>query len=190
MTKDLYRQLFNVWHDNRTNEVLSKLPEDFYTQKSVLFKNFQKIIDNPLENAIQAAIILRMRFLLQDILLLRLSMILEIVKERKPLDPSLLSPEELRFLALIKEGGLFVEGVSEAITGKTQGLNIDGKKYSLVRILKNLPAIIGTDLTTYGPFKKEDVVLIPYDNAQILIVKKIANEIQMTDLCKEAWIDA
>ncbi|MFQ6124172.1 MAG: hypothetical protein ACE5R6_06125 [Candidatus Heimdallarchaeota archaeon] len=117
-------------------------------------------------------------------------MILEIVKERKPLDPSLLSPEELRFLALIKEGGLFVEGVSEAITGKTQGLNIDGKKYSLVRILKNLPAIIGTDLTTYGPFKKEDVVLIPYDNAQILIVKKIANEIQMTDLCKEAWIDA
>lgn len=181
MITKLYGQLLKVWRENRTDEVLIKLPEDFYSRSSVFIRNFQKSIDNPLENAIQATIILRMRFLLQDTLLLRLSKILEIVKENRLLDPSLLSPEEVKFLALIKEGGLFVEDASEAITGKTQGLIIDGRKFTLVRILENLPAIIGTDLATYGPFKKEDIVLIPYDNAQILIVKKMANEIHMTD---------
>ncbi len=181
MTAKLYEQLFRFWRENRTNKILVKLPEDFYPRNSVIIRNFQKSIDNPLENAIQATIILRMRFLLQDTLLLRLSKIIEIVKKNRIIDPSLLSPEEVKFLALIKEGGLFVEGASEAIIGKTQGLIIDGRKYTLVRILENLPAIIGTDLATYGPFKKEDIILIPYDNAQILIVKKMATEIHMTD---------
>ncbi|MFX0203405.1 MAG: hypothetical protein ACFFCW_45465 [Candidatus Hodarchaeota archaeon] len=181
MTTKLYEQLLKVWRENRTGEVQLKLPEDFYPRSSALIRNFQKPIDNPIENAIQAIIILRMQFLLQDTLLMRLSKILEIIKEKRPLDPSLLTPEEVKFITLIKEGDFFVEGASAAITGKTQGLNIDGRKFTLVRILENLPAIIGTDLATYGPFKKEDVALIPYDNAQILIVKKMATEIHMTD---------
>ena len=181
MTTRLYERLFKIWREIRTCDELFKIPEDLYTRNSAIIMTLQKPLDNPLDNTILATLILRMRFLLLDILLLRLAKILELVKEKKPLDPSLLSPEEVKFLIIIKEGGLFGEGVLEAITGKTQPLNVKGSKFKLVRIIENLPAIVGTDLATYGPFKKEDVALIPYDNAQILITKKLAIEIRMTD---------
>jgi len=177
MTTKLYEKLVKVWRKNRTWEELLKIPEDFYTQNSAIIRNLQKSQENALDNAILTTLILRMQFLLQDTLLLRLAKILELIKERKPLDPSLLSSEEVKFLAIIKGGDLFVEDPLEVIVGKPRPLNVEGRKFKLVRVLKDLPAIVGTDLVTYGPFEKEDVVLIPYDNAKILIAKMLAMEI-------------
>jgi DNA replication initiation complex subunit (GINS family) len=177
MKKQSYEELFAVWLENRANEDLLKISEDFYAQYSALLKDLQKSQENALYNAILSALALRMRFLLQDTLLLRLEKILLLIKENKPLDPSFLAPEEVKFLAIIKHGDLFVEDTLSAIAGKTPLMHIEGRKFTLVRILENLPAIVGQDLVTYGPFKREDVILIPYDNAKILIAKKLAAEI-------------
>ncbi len=38
----------------------------------------------------------------------------------------------------------------------------------VVRFLKDVPSFIGVDLKTYGPFKSEDVALIPVQNAEAL----------------------
>jgi len=177
MNNKLYEELFAVWLENRTSEDLLKIPEDFYAQFSTEIKNLQKSRENALYDAILSTLTLRMRFLLQDTLLLRLEKILALIKENKPLDPSILAPEEVKFLAIIKEGDLFVEDTLSVISGKTPPLHIEGRKFKLVRILENLPAIVGHDLVPYGPFKREDVILIPYDNAKILIAKKLAMEI-------------
>ena len=72
-------------------------------------------------------------------------------------------------LVLVKGLRYFVEAAKALLE--------EGRKFKLVRILENLPAIVGQDLVTYGPFKREDVILIPYDNAKILIAKKLATEI-------------
>ena len=177
MKKQVYVELFAVWLENRTSDELLKIPEDFYVQYSALIKNLQNSRENALYDVILSTLTRRMRFLLQDILLLRLEKILTLIKENKLLDPSFLASEEVKFLAIIKEGDLFVEDTLSAIAGKTPPMQIEGRKFKLVRILENLPAIVGQDLVTYGPFKREDVILIPYDNAKILIANKLATEI-------------
>ena len=41
-------------------------------------------------------------------------------------------------------------------------------EYSMIRVLKELPSIVGFDTINYGPFNKEDIAKIPKINAIIL----------------------
>jgi hypothetical protein len=54
----------------------------------------------------------------------------------------------------------------------------DGAKKILARLLRDVPSFVGADLKTYGPYKTEDVVLLPAQNAEALIKRGIAMEIQ------------
>src|SRR5207245_891111 len=51
----------------------------------------------------------------------------------------------------------------------------------VLRFLKPIDQIVGTDLHTYGPFDAEDVATIPFENARALISKKIAVKITWED---------
>ena len=129
MKKNSYEDLFAVWLENRTSEELLKIPEDFYTEHSAMLKDLHKSRENALYDAILSSLTLRMRFLLQDILLLRLEKILSLIKENKPFNPSFLAPEEVKFLVIIKQGNLFVEDSLSAIAGKTPPMHIEGRKF-------------------------------------------------------------
>jgi len=48
----------------------------------------------------------------------------------------------------------------------------------LLRFLQEIPAIIGSDMRTYGPFKVEDIATLPIENARILLEKGIAVEVE------------
>jgi DNA replication initiation complex subunit (GINS family) len=54
----------------------------------------------------------------------------------------------------------------------------DSAKKILVRVLRDVPSFVGADLKTYGPYKTEDVVLLPAQNAEALIKREIATEIK------------
>ena len=51
----------------------------------------------------------------------------------------------------------------------------------VVRFLKPIDQIVGTDLQTYGPFEAEDVATLPFENARALISKKVAVKIIWED---------
>ncbi len=46
-------------------------------------------------------------------------------------------------------------------------------EYIVVRTLNDLPEIVGIDGMTYGPFKKNDIALLPKENANALKNKKL-----------------
>ena len=48
----------------------------------------------------------------------------------------------------------------------------------MVRFIKDLPAIIGVDLKTHGPFKAEDIASLPFENAESLIRQGTAVEVR------------
>jgi len=52
------------------------------------------------------------------------------------------------------------------------------KKRVLLRFLQEIPAIIGSDMRTYGPFKAEDIATLPIENARVLVEKGIAVEVE------------
>ncbi|HSB56673.1 MAG TPA: hypothetical protein VLD38_02545 [Nitrosopumilaceae archaeon] len=51
----------------------------------------------------------------------------------------------------------------------------------VVRFLKPIDQIVGSDMEKYGPFEAEDVATIPFENATALIGKKIAVKINWED---------
>ena len=53
-------------------------------------------------------------------------------------------------------------------------------EYTLVRIVKDAPELIGLDLKVYGPFQKEDIVNLPRKNARILVNEKFAEYFEVT----------
>ncbi len=48
----------------------------------------------------------------------------------------------------------------------------------LIRFVKDVPSIIGVDLKTHGPFLKEDIAKLPFENAESLIRQGAAVEIR------------
>ena len=75
--------------------------------------------------------------------------------------------------------------LSATLNGKTKLLesvaNKHKNKSTVVRFLKEMDQMVGSDLSKYGPFKAEDVATIPNENAQALIAKNIATKIRWED---------
>ncbi len=42
------------------------------------------------------------------------------------------------------------------------------QKRVLLRVLKDIPALIGSDMISYGPFLVEDIASLPLENAELL----------------------
>jgi DNA replication initiation complex subunit (GINS family) len=49
----------------------------------------------------------------------------------------------------------------------------------VVRFLQDIPEIVGVDMKSYGPFKKEDVASLPIPNAQALVKQGAVREIEV-----------
>ena len=47
-------------------------------------------------------------------------------------------------------------------------------KRATLRFVKNIPAIMGADLKSYGPFIVEDVASLPVENARMLVKQGLA----------------
>ena len=54
-----------------------------------------------------------------------------------------------------------------------------GPGLKVVRFLQAVPAIMGIDMKTYGPFSPEDIASIPAENAENLIRRGIAKEVEI-----------
>jgi len=53
-------------------------------------------------------------------------------------------------------------------------------KRVILRFLKNIPAVVGADMKTYGPFLAEDVGSVPVENAKILIKRGLAEAVELS----------
>ena len=47
----------------------------------------------------------------------------------------------------------------------------------IIRFLEPTDQFMGVDMEKYGPFIKEDVAILPFENARSLIERKVAIEI-------------
>ena len=55
--------------------------------------------------------------------------------------------------------------------------NIIRSKMIILRFLESIDPFMGVDMAKYGPFIKEDVAILPFENARSLIERKVAIEI-------------
>jgi DNA replication factor GINS len=70
----------------------------------------------------------------------------------------------------------FLEGV---LRGRLSRIEREKKpKKTLLRFVQEIPAIVGSDMKTYGPFEPEDIATLPQENARILVKQGVAVEVE------------
>ena len=79
-----------------------------------------------------------------------------------------------KFADDLKQGQLSVEPIKVTIKVEAAAPAPQPHKRSTVRFLKSIPAIMGADMKSYGPFVAEDVASLPPQNAQILVKQGLA----------------
>jgi DNA replication factor GINS len=123
--------------------------------------------------------------LVSDIAMLLIRTRLEKIKNDK-IDYSNLTEEE-QYIAQSEKDlhHRFDQVLSATLDGRVKALESIALKakitHVLVRFLKPMEAIAGTDNTRYGPFEEEDVAVIPFENAKRLIEQGTAIELPWLD---------
>ena len=99
------------------------------------------------------------------------------------MDYSKLTEEERYMLDAEKESERRRNDIIAAILrGRPKVLDSISKrvrsKHIIIRFVKPMEKFIGVDLHAYGPFRQEDVAVVPSENARSLIENNHAIEIQ------------
>ena len=130
--------------------------------------------------------------MLNDLLAARYRKIVKTVTKSQKVPVELLTVEEARmcetfadfaktyhkFTDELMQGQLAVEPIKVTIkadAGAAVSVSAaPAHKRSTIRFLKSIPAIMGADMKSYGPFTAEDVASLPPQNAQILVKQGLA----------------
>jgi len=186
---DAYNRLFEAWRRERHTAPPQALDEDFFREMSEYASRLRerarmvekgsvrgRIAEKEKENAER---------MLRELFNLRLRKIVSAEMEGAALDASALTPDERNIQAelrrLLSEHSERLKGI---LMGRAPLPEVRPRReggFKVVRFVEALPAIIGIDMKTYGPFRPEDVASIPAENAESLIKRGIAKEVEVSE---------
>jgi DNA replication initiation complex subunit (GINS family) len=175
----LYDELYRAWKQEKENVKLQFLPKNFFTKLSVYVKSLkeeQRMLD---EKSMRARLLLTeyshvIRLISELIQVRRVKILTEVLEGHSiPIEDCTSEEEEMHgTLASIIET---YDGILKTVVeGREIKLKAGAEKPKriLVRFIQPLPAIVGIDMKSYGPFKPEDIVLLPTENAEALLKQK------------------
>jgi DNA replication factor GINS len=184
---DRYDRLLEAWKRERHGTELQPLPEGFYSEMTGYVSELReqtrmldkgsmrgRIAEKERENAER---------MLRELSGLRLRKVVEAELDGAAVAGSSLTREEralqadLRRLLSSHEDRL--KSILMGRPPKVEAKPPPGPGLKVVRFLQAVPAIMGIDMKTYGPFKPEDIASIPSENAENLIRRGIAKEVEI-----------
>ena len=181
----MYNELFEIWKKEKEKEKeIQKLPKNFLKEVSLHIKKLKeenRMVD---KKTIKGKLIVKelriIQFITSELLSLRLKKFQEGALKRGFITREMLAKEENSFygdiLSLIDNYHNFKKDI---LRGKEIPERKNKKKNGLVlRFITEIPALIGVDMKTYGPFGPEDIANLPIENAKILINQGIAVKVQ------------
>ena len=184
-----YARLLDAWRRERRSDELQALPEGFYAEmveySSRLREQTRMIDKTSLKGRISVKEKENAERMLREISDLRVRKIVLAELDGVALAGTTLTGEERSLLGDLR-------GLLSAHESKLKSIlmgrvpQVDAKPQprtglKVVRFLQAVPAIMGIDMKTYGPFEPEDLVSIPAENAENLIRRGIAKEVEIKE---------
>lgn len=153
----------------KSNAILD-LPVDFYQNTSTYINNLQIATTIGLEKVISERYVSLLKKCILCILKIRLKKMVTLNIDE--IYSHLTNEEKILLIKRNKFDIVFSEITDSIINGHTSFVeslvNLFIQKNIIVRFLKPIDAFIGVNLNKYGPFEKEDMTVLPYDNARSL----------------------
>jgi DNA replication factor GINS len=186
----VYDELYDAWRFELENAELGSLPPDFYARAADYLRRIKeesRMLDKKtvkvglLEHELE-----RVKCMLQELVWTRYRKLVALISENQKLPSGLLADEEAAmwqgFLSFTEAYQKFAEKLLQGQV-LNQPLNVGVKKAHkrvALRFLKAIPAVIGADMKTYGPFMAEDVASVPVENAKILVKQGFAEVVEVS----------
>ena len=192
----MYNQLFAAWLREIDDPTLGALPPDFYVKISEYLRRIKdedKILD---KKSVKMNLLLHessnVERMLKELLETRYRKLIKNVTKNQKTPVELLTNEETLMVETFADftkiyhkfaDDLMLGQITQItepdkspirVVVKTENASLPVSKRSTIRFLKSIPAIMGADMKSYGPFIAEDVASLPPQNAQILVKQGLA----------------
>ena len=188
----MYNELYAAWQREIDDPTLGALQPDFYRKIGEYMQRIKeedKVID---KKSVKMNLLIHetqnVERMLKELLDVRYRKIIKIVTKNQKLPVDLLTFEENKMCETFAD---FTKSYRKFTNALIQGhvsepfkviIKVEANpaeappahKRSTIRFLKSIPAIMGADMKSYGPFVAEDVASLPPQNAQILVKQGLA----------------
>lgn len=180
----MYDELYEAWTREKESTEIQRLPRDFFAKLASYVKKIReegRMLD---QKTTRARLMQRefgnVRKLVRDLIRLRYEKALRKSMAGKIVPSDVLTEEEERLHKdILPSIEAYHALLKELLRGRLPHMEKEEKpKEMMVRILREIPAIIGSDMKAYGPFKPEDIATLPAENAKILIKQGVAVEVE------------
>jgi DNA replication factor GINS len=185
----MYNELFEAWRFEVENDELGSLSPDFYARVADYVRKIREESRMLDKKSLKARLLRRemtqVQRMVDELVWARYRKLMSLLTESQKLPSNLLVAEEAElcqvFLSLVEVYHSFAKKllqgqVSEVAVAQSRKPN----KRVTLRFLKDIPAIIGADMKTYGPFLAEDVGSVPVENAKILVKRGLAEAVEIS----------
>ena len=186
----MYDELYAAWLFEVENAELGGLPPDFYARAADYLRKINKENKMLDKKTVRASLLEhefeRVKCMLHELVWARYKKLVDLITESQEIPSDMLAVEEESMSAVFLSFAESYEKFAEKLlSGQVliQVSNASRKKNHkrvAVRFIKNIPAIIGADMKTYGPFTVEDVAAVPVENAKILLKQGLAEKLQIS----------
>jgi DNA replication initiation complex subunit (GINS family) len=182
----MYDELYAAWRFEIENTALGSLPPDFYARAADYLRRIKeenRMLD---KKTVKASLVEheleRVKCMLQELVWARYKKLVTLITENQKVPSGLLAVEEAAmcagFLSFTEAYQKFAE---KLLRGQVLKVGIKkARKRVALRFLKAVPAVIGADMKTYGPFMVEDVASVPVENAKILVKQGLAEVVEVS----------
>lgn len=184
----MYDKLYDHWKREKLDSNLQSIEREFYEElaryMNQLRDYLRSIDEQSAESRLAAAEFQRAERLSREVIEMRVRKILRIVESKSSIEvvsKAVVGDEKFIFDSALETSKMYNSIVQKVLAGEIEGQDATDMPTKpknvtmvLIRFLVEVPAIVGVDLRSYGPFKAEDVATIPLQNAEILIKGKAA----------------
>jgi len=181
----LYDKLYEAWKMEKENVEIQRLPKNFYAKIADYVKKIREE-RRMLDEKTTKAKLLKREFehvnnMADELFQLRRDKVHKKSLARETVPREVLTEEEEKLyreiLPLAEAHQVFLKDI---LQGRLPRIEKEKKsKKILLRFVQEIPAIVGSDMKTYGPFEPEDIATLPSENARILIKQGVAVEVEV-----------
>lgn len=181
----MYNELYEAWKREVESVELENLQPDFYSRIADYVKSLKeegRMLDKKTVKAKLLKVEMQnVKRMINELVKTRYKKIVEKLAQDEELPLKVLTAEERKLysgvLPLAETYPRLIEGI---LHGNLPRCASETKrKRAVLRFLKDVPAIVGSDMKTYGPFQAEDVATLPTGNAKILIKRGVAEKAEV-----------
>jgi len=183
----MYNELYEVWKRELESAELERLPSDFYSRIADYLRRLKeegRMLDKKTLKASLLEIEVRnVKRMLRELIRARYRKLVKKAFEGQKVPSEFLTVEEEKICAgllpLAEAYRTFAKNLLQGHVPKVSVGREREHKRVVLRFLREIPAIIGADMKTYGPFKAENVASLPIENANVLVKQGLAEKIEV-----------